>query len=278
MAFLTEIFDLGQFYPMRRVMWVAILAFCVQENRGSALADEKESRENEVLQTVLEAVQDGTEQIDEIGLYLLLRRASKRDLGPETGEIEEVSWSTLIRRPEEYRGKWVRVACRFVEAQRGQLDNPQLWAKPVFTVMGVDEANGEPVSLVATTGPGFDRNDPVWLEGQFFKIRADAPRNRSNENGNEKLLIPVLVGREVRARNAFSESGSGSGRDALSWSIGVVGVLLVVWLMARRRSNRSGRSPQQRWAGDGEVYSQDAFEPIDLERLESERPREDSEA
>jgi hypothetical protein len=273
----TGFFVLGQFGPFRRVLLAAILAFGIPANRGPALVPERGFQKSEVLRTVLDGIQDGTEQIDEIGLYLLLREMGQRDWGSATGEFEEVSWSTLIGEPEAYRGKWVRVACRFVEAERGQLDNPQLWPKPVFTVMGIDEKNGEPVSMVATVGPGFDRNDPVWLEGLFFKIRADAPRNAMGENINGKLLIPVLVGREVRARNAFGGSDSARGREVMGWSIGVVGVLLAVWLMARSRSNRSGRSQPRRWGGEGEVYGEDAFEPIDLERLENNRFREDSE-
>ncbi len=270
----TETVSSGYNRLANGVWATAILAICAGESRASGVESPTIPQENEVLQTVLAAVQDETQHIDEIALYLLLRRVDQGISGQGRDAFTEVTWSSLVSRPAEFRGKWVRVACRFVEARHAQLDNPQLWTKPIFTVMGVEEASGEPVSMVATIGPGYQRNDPVWLEGQFFKVRVDVPRDQGDENESKQLLIPVLVGREVRARNAFVGSGPASGREILGWSVGVVGVLLVAWLMAR---SRSGRRPMQQKVLDDEIHGADAFEPIDLERLERDQSGEDGE-
>lgn len=245
---------IGFLWPVTR--WAALLGlFLAVGGRAAAQV----WSDDQAVEKILASVRDGTRFIDEAGLYVLLHRVSLQPVGAEA-----VRWTELTEDPGFYRGKWVKLAGRFAESSVGLLANKERWDKPVFVSSVLDEASKKAVSFVGTEGSVFRRNDPVWVEGFFFKLRVDVSQAGSASAPAEELIIPVIVGRCLGARNAWG--GRSGGFQLLYVSVGAVVGLVVAYLYVRTRSRRAGPAVGRRpgrWVE--EEVDPVMNEPIDLD-------------
>jgi len=251
----------GSSYPDLGMVW-AIAAFLAGIQ---AVCFGEVKNNGQAWRTVLEAVQDGTHYIDEAGLYVLLNRVSKARKGPKI-----VSWNELTDNPDWHRGRWVKMSARFAESKMALLTNKRRWNKPVYVSLLLDEKTKNAVSFVGIDGSAFRRGARVWVEGYFFKLRSDRPRVRAGSGPVSELIVPVVVGKALRARNPWGEGPHGP--DLLTVSLGLVGVLLLLYLYVRRATKPTPereRPRRREWKGetDPELHvpiDLDSFEPSDL--------------
>lgn len=222
---------------------------------------------------VLAGVRDRTKTIEGAGMYVLLEAARERSVRTLTAQSVAVRNAELLERPDDYRGRLVRVRATYVETREFQPANRRRYSKPIHSTLAVETDSLEPISIITVDAPGRLRQGVgVVLTGYFLKLRSDQAREPDPDTGDDELIVPVLVGRAVVVEpRPIGEFDVGL-RSSLMLVAGVV-VLAVFWFRLRARANRRWREERAKRPRDRRPTTRDDSDelpdsPIDLDALE----------
>ncbi|MBN1342475.1 MAG: zinc ribbon domain-containing protein [Phycisphaerae bacterium] len=230
---------------------------------------------------VLSGVRDYTQHIDEAGLYVLLSKVRLMDLNLLVTEAVVVRRADLLRHPEAYRGRLVKLEARYAESVAFEPMNRRRYADAAYSTLGWERDSLEAVSLITVDDPGRPaRGADVVLAGYFLKIRRDE-RREEDPNATEAVVeVPVLVGRAVKVRPREPLRFDMTGFSAAALVVGIV-LLALLWFVLRSkiRAGAFGRRVD-RTMGELKEVSLDPRapenRPIDLAALErGEGPGDD---
>ena len=184
-------------------------------------------------------------------------------------DAETVSFPALMRDPDYYRGRPLRV---FGEA-RGITDLPndrgvELWVFP-------PDSGNSPVRVVANRADGLPRGGllkegvPVTVDGAFFKLQGYAARDKG---GGEKLHVAPLVLADAAGR-ARLEAAVPQTPAALPWVVlGVIAAALAAGALLVWRWKRDDRDFERRTLSRLSAAADGEGEPLTLASADDADP------
>ncbi len=221
---------------------------------------------------VLVATRDHTRRVDEAGLYVLLDHA--KQLAPTTAVDESVAVrrADLLRHPEDYRGRLVRVRAKYAETVSFMPSNRRRYGATAYSTLAWERGSLEAVEMISVADPGeLRRGANVVLAGYFLKVRRDEARVQDANDGPRHVDVPVIVGPGVVVEPTEPMDLGGG----LAWMAMLVGVILLAgfWIVVRRWARgQASRRTAGRARGEVPVEStahhDEDTEPIDLAALQ----------
>ena len=184
-------------------------------------------------------------------------------------DAEAVSFPALMRDPDYYRGRPLRV---FGEA-RGITDLPddrgvELWVFP-------PDSGNNPIRVVANRADGLPRGGlleegvPVTVDGVFFKLQGYAARDKG---GGEKLHVAPLVVADAAGR-ARIEAAVPQTPASLPWVVlGVIAAALAAGALLVWRWKRDDRAFERRTLNRLSAAADGEGEPMMLAGAEDADP------
>ncbi len=235
------------------------------DTRGGVLATAPSIASAE--RAVLAGVRDHTRGIDEAGLYVLLNHVKRWRPGQFDDQAVAVRREDLVSRPDDYRGRLVKLEAYYGESQSFRPLNRRRYPQRAYSTLGWDREDRQGVSLITVDDPGRIRPKAgVVFVGYFFKLRRDEGRAPDPHTGETVLTIPVLVGRSLRVGASTGPAAVGNAGSKVALVLGLL-LLAVLWLWLRIRINRRGAA-RSRTRPIAERVEPDADEePIELEAL-----------
>lgn len=191
-------------------------------------------------------------------------------------EAVAVRRDDLLRHPNAYRGRLVRLQAKYAETVPFTPANQHRYDAPAYSTLAWERGSLEAVAMISVDEPGkLRRGANVMLAGYFFKIRRDEARTADAGEASKQVVVPVIVGRGVVVEPTEPLSvGSG-----LAWTAMVVGIALLAgfWVVVRRwvrdqagrrggERQRDARPPSDEPVGPDDPDAQ----PIDLDALQAE--------
>ncbi len=245
----------------------------------------------------LVGVADRPFQLDEQGLYIVMRRAAALPkLGPtEWDALDRPSYENLLKRPEDYHLRPVRMtvlvnSVRRVEPGDGLATYSRWWprGKAAWIIDGMvprgDDAlvTDRPIRLVSVAPPPELRREPertgddgaslytapgppINAAGVFYKVVTLESRDRAMRD------YPVLIAWQLES--ARPVAGTGFSASTMVTLIVLLLVLLAVGFIVLKRHIKGLRTRQREPArpeGEGEEGRPAPVEPADVDQVDPE--------
>jgi hypothetical protein len=222
-------------------------------------------------QRIVQAVQDHTDTVDENPFYLMMDLIAELPSVPDDQlpQFDAPAWSNLLREPDRYRFRPVRLRMRVytvytMTTQNGKISRSPYWPdeKPIYAIYGTnadapaDRQNDQPIVVYSPDrppdiGPPSDRNasggdlykaGPVYsLLGVFYKL---IETGDDASGGTARRTYPVVLAWQMDRQ--LSEQTSTLADKILAGAIGL-GVLggVAVFILLKKRIRQTRRTPKE---------------------------------